>query len=431
MDELRNRLKRRYGGWRRIHAELCPREPFNSFTDSFDASYRTYRPFATLAIACKKAGLPQSQLEKSILSYRTTRGRAVVEEAKLPVVVSPVFDMLIAHIFGDGCCRKTEGREITMNYRQYDETLLSNFIKKTETVFGRLKYRHEYFYTAKRFHLPSVCSAVLAGYYALGARDFLSHKARIPSAIYSKPRAHLVAFLTAFIIDEATVDSSLIAITLCNKGLVDDLGKLCSLLGYKHTVRYKTLYILADGVRSFWRDYLRLKNHYPEVNMGYREDAILNFILRGRKHLRTRGKGKCLNEMAGLLSEKQRTIGELSKILLISRQGVRFHMQRLQLEGVVKMVGEGRAGGFIYQLKRRKHYAVSQMGESHSFGTTKKKILAFLNQNPRTSLELSNKLKIGASAVRMALGGLKAQGRIKICKKVVLKTRPAYVWCVR
>jgi predicted transcriptional regulator len=428
--ELRSQLKRKYGGWRRIHAELCPHEPFDSFSDRFDLSYRTYRPLATLVVACNKTGSPLSQLEKSIRAYRTTRGRAEVSDARLPVRVSPIFNMLIAHIFGDGCCQKGHRRELNMNYRQYDPVLLSNFIKKAEVVFGRLKYRREYFYESKRFYLPSVCASVLAHHYSLGAEDFLSHRAVVPQVIFSKPRAHMVAFLTAFIIDEASIDSSAIVITLCNKELVDGLGKLCGTLGYAHTVRAKTLYILADGVRRFWRDYLLLKKRYPEVNMGYREEAIKDFILRKNKYVRTNGEGKCLNNIIVLLSEKQRTINELSKILTISRQGARFHIKKLQTDRVVEMVGEGRAGGFIYSLKEKKVYPASTRGMSRASGVTRKRIQILLKK-PRTTHELSHILKINPSSVRDALNGLESQGKIRIRKKIVPKTHPAYLWGLR
>jgi len=425
--DLRSQLKRKYGGWKHIHSELCPHEPFDSFSDKFDLSYRTYRPLAALVVACNKVGVPLPRLEKSIRAYRTTRGRAEVSDAQLPVQVSPIFDMLIAHIFGDGCCQKGHGRELNMNYRQYDPVLLSNFIKKVEAVFGRLKYRREYFYESKRVYLPSVCASVLAHRYSLGAQDFLSHKALVPQDIFSKPRAHMVAFLTAFIIDEASIDSSTIVITLCNKKLVDGLGKLCGTLGYAHTVRAKTLYILADGVLCFWSDYLRLKKRHPEVNMGYREEAIKDFILRKNKCLRTNGEGKCLNDVIALLSEKQRTINELSKILTISRQGARFHIKKLQADGVVEMAGEGRAGGFIYSLKEKKAYLMSARGTSRAGGATRKRIQILLKK-PRTTHELSHILKINPSSVRDALNGLKNQGKIRILQKIVPKTRPAYVW---
>jgi len=428
MERLRKKLKAKYGGWKRLHAELCPDTPYSTFKDMFKPSFKSYRSSTMLLKACKKSGVTSSQLEKNILSYRTVRGRVEIEKVKLPIKISPIFDMLIAHIFGDGCCRKYGQRGLRMDYRQYNPVLLSNFIRKAEAVFGKLRYNREYFYAANRFYLPTACSIVLASYYGLGPGDFLSHNAAIPQAIFSKPKIHLVAFLTAFIIDEAAIDSSVIVITLCNKKLIDGLSKICAILGYEHSVRGKTLYILAGGVRHFWHDYLRLKQYYPEANMGYREEAICEFILRGRKKLRTLGEGERLNAIVALLSEKDRTAGELAKMLMISRQGARFHIKRLQREGVVDKIGEGRAGGHIYGLKKEKRYAVSKWGRSYQRGITKKRILALLAKKPQTPLVLSKLLKIGTPAIRDALARLETEGRIAVWKKVVLTTHPTYVW---
>lgn len=428
LERIRKALRAKYGGWRQVHAQLFREASFSTFKDMFKPSLKNYRSSKMLLLACADLGIPYTKLEKSILAYRTTRGRVEIAKARLPIKVSPLFSMLIAHIFGDGCCVKIKGRELIMNYRQYDPVLLSNFIKKTEAVFGRLKYAREYFYAAKRFYLPSACSVALADYYGLGSRDFLSHTATVPRSLFLKPKMHLVAFLVAFIIDEAMIDSSLIVIVLCNRNLILGLGRICEALGYEHTIRGRKLYILAEGVRRFWKDYLSLKKTYPEVDMGYREEAIREFIIRGRKKLRSSGKGQNRNEIVSLLAEKNRTISALSRLLLMTRQGVKFHIKRLQSDGVVKAVGKGRAGAFIYALKRRFRYPTSRRGESGQLGATRKKILMLLTKRPRTVPELSKHLKIDPAAVRNALKKLESDGKIEIYKKIIPKTHPAYEW---
>ena len=427
LEKIRERLKIKYGSWGAAYLELAPAMSRDAFEDVFAPSFKNYRPARLFLKACKSTGIRLSRLEKNVLSYRSIRGRVEIEEAKLPIEISPIFDMLVAHIFGDGCCRKDGEREFSMNYRQYDPALLSNFIRKTEMIFGKLKFKKEYFFSAKRFYLPSVCSAALANQYKLEAENFLSHKATIPPAIFTKPKMHLVAFLTAFVIDEAAIDSSIV-ITLCNKRLIDDLGRLCGILGYTYTIRGKTLYILTEGTRTFWKDYMQLKRIYPSANMGYRETAIQDFILRREKKLRTEGVGNRINDIVGLLGEKRRTVNELSKILRVSRQGIKFHIKRLEQEGVAEMIGEGRAGGFIYKLNRKKQYAAIRRGESHQIGKTEEQLLRFLAKKPRTSVELSKRLGISISAAQNALRKLAAKNKAKIFSKVVLKTHPAYVW---
>jgi predicted ArsR family transcriptional regulator len=67
---------------------------------------------------------------------------------------------------------------------------------------------------------------------------------------------------------------------------------------------------------------------------------------------------------------------------------------------------------------------------SRASGVTRKRIQILLKK-PRTTHELSHILKINPSSVRDALNGLESQGKIRIRKKIVPKTHPAYLWGLR
>ena len=206
--------------------------------------------------------------------------------------------------------------------------------------------------------------------------------------MFSHSKDHLLAVLIAFIIDEAYIDSGQIVITLHNKKLISDIGRICKILGYNHTISSDKkiqirgiIYILEEGVKIFWKDYLILKEKYPLVYLGYKEDQIKDFILRKQKIWRTQAEGITKNSIIDLLWHKPRTIRELAKLFLVSRQGIRFHLKQLEKMGIVKKIGKGKLGSDIFALVRYEKLPQTKKGRSRQYGITTTQIIELLKEH--------------------------------------------------
>jgi len=435
---LRSELKNKYRYLRLIHKFISPNSNFSSFKNILKPSYVNFRDLKIFIKICNDLSVPLYELEKNILAYRTTGGHCLMKNPRLPIEVNPIFDMVIAHIFGDGNSVKIDGRELYFNYRQFDNELLNLFLKKAERLFGKIKYENNYFNQQKKIYLPTITSLILANYYSLKSEDFLSDRCVIPEKMFSHSKDHLLAVLIAFIIDEGFIDSSQVVISLRNKRLVSDIGRICDILEYKYTIREDkkisnkaTIYILEDGTKRFWDDYLVLKKKYPEVNLGYKEDQIKDFILRKEKRWRSESQGITKNVIINLLKDKPRTIRDLAKILLISRQGIRFHLKKLVKGRIVRKDGKGKKGSDIYSLLKFVQVPVARKGRSRQYGATKEKIIELLMEFGKLDTkEISNKLKMRRGTIYTLLRYMQKQKIIKRIDKKVYKTHPSTVWCL-
>ena len=80
-----------------------------------------------------------------------------------------------------------------------------------------------------------------------------------------------------------------------------------------------------------------------------------------------------------MLRESNKTIKELSKILKISRQGVKYHLNELVKMKLVEKLGIGFAGSDIYKLKVYTKLPVTKRGLSRQYGVTTKNVIDLLN----------------------------------------------------
>lgn len=430
------KLKKRYGYLRIAHKEIFPTYNFSSFRNLLKPSIVIFRDLTLYVEICKKLSIPLKEMEKNILAYRTTRGRCTIEDPILPIKVTPLFDMIIAHIFGDGNSVKIAGRELYFNYRQFDKEYLDLFLEKLESVFGRIKYKNEYFYSINRIYLPTIISSVLANFYSLKSEDFLSRKCFIPNKLFTHHKNHLLAFLIGFVIDEGFIDSGQIVIALHNKRLIRDLGKICEKLGYSYTISddkkipaKSILYILEDGVKKFWEDYIALKKNYPQVYLGHKEGQIKEFILRKKKFWKSKEGGLTKNLILTLLKEKPRTIRELAKILLISRQGVRYHLKQLTKRKIVKRMEKGKMGSHTYILKKFREFPITKKGRSRQYGITEEKIIQLLVEfGNLDTKKISKKLRMRRISVYPILKKLEKEKKIVRKGKRIYRTHPTIIW---
>lgn len=409
LDFIKKKIKQRYKKLRLFYNEVQPSFSFLSFKDILKPSFRDYRSLDLFVSICQRLKISLDKLEKNIIAYRTTRGHSIIIKPILPIQVTPLFTMIVAHNFADGCCIKIKNREIYFCYTQYNVEMMNLFINRVEKVFGNIKRRKE-LKSSIRFRIPAILSSILADYYNFNHKNFLSDRARLSTKMFKHSKEYLLAILIAFIIDEGNIDSGQIVISLHNKGMVDDLGYICKILGYEYSIKKNKerdkeryiLYILSKGIKIFWKDYNVLKKRYNEMAMGKKEEYIKDFILRKNKLWRTKGKGETKNEIINLLKEKSRKINELAKILCISRQGIRFHIIQLEKLRIVERVCTNSKGD-IFRLLKYSQFDIRNKGISRQKGVTRTRILKLLTKNKLSAKDLSKTLKIGSNTIRTFL----------------------------
>jgi len=254
---------------------------FSYFKNVLKQSHTGYRRLDIILHACNLIKIKPRELENCITSYRTRKSKILINKPKIPIKVSPVFYMLIAHLIGDGGYIRFKNKEtIYSGYRQFNKKLRLSFLDKARYVFGDITYTKDYFNKSTRVYLPEVPSLIIRNFVNRKTEFFLSRKARIPENFLKSKKGNLVAILTAFIIDEGNIEGTQIAIRLINKNLVEDLAKICEILNYKHTIGKRSpcgmynLYILSEGLKKYWKDYKRLKKRYNFLTMDFKEQAI-------------------------------------------------------------------------------------------------------------------------------------------------------------
>ncbi|NIO23284.1 MAG: ArsR family transcriptional regulator [Candidatus Aenigmarchaeota archaeon] len=417
LERILAEIKKKRLNMPNLHRKLNSSIPLSSFESIMMRNYPNFRHLWILLGLCEELKIPYKDLEKNISSYRTKKSRNPIVKPKIPIFVTPIFDMLIAHFMADGHCFHILGRDPYFVYVKYDKYLRLNFLKKLEAVFGEIEYSKKYYLERDRIHIPSSISSILMKRFDLNPKDFLEKNARIPQKMLRHEKEHILAILIAFIIDEGNIDSSQISIPIQNKDLLLDLKFICDKLGYENVFRdygkRKCLYILSKGTKKFWKDYKKLKEKYPEVDMGYKERILLDFIIRKGKKWRTSRQGENKNKIIELLKESPRTVIEISKILQISRQGTKHHLKQLNEKGIVKIDGIGYAGSHIYVLKKYNKFPVKRKGISRQKDVTKNNVLKVLEKRNLTTRQISNTLDINMGTIFQFLVKLEKKGKIR------------------
>ncbi len=217
--------------------------PYHTFRNLLKYSYYNsfYSPLDVFLVCCDYLGIPREELQRDIESYKTKGGYNIIETPILPIKITPLFDMVLAHNIADGTVINCGGkRQDYFGYRQFDKELRILYIKKIESIFGKIKFKiGNYFENTTRPYCPAVLSQLFFKYYHLNNKSFLSREARLPDEILTKDKEYLLAVLLAFIIDEGNIDSTLINITLKNPDLTKDIYMICKTLDYDSTLKIK------------------------------------------------------------------------------------------------------------------------------------------------------------------------------------------------
>ncbi len=358
IDLINDKIEEMFGTKRQVHKQLNVHHqiPFSTFKDMIKRGYRYFIDLDVLLNLCKMLKIPSSDLQSNIIAYKVKRGHNYIEKPKLPIEITPVFDMLVAHHIGDGNVVNPEGRKPYFAYRQFNDTYRNLYIKKIEHVFGSLNYENKYFNNnnTTRIYFPVAGSHLMFNLYGFDVNGFKSETARIPRAILKKNWKHQLSFLTGLIIDEGTIDSDLIAICMKNENLIKDLKKICDNLHYETSLKkgkngMTRLYILSGSLEKFYEDYNTLLLEFPEVGLGYKGEKIKQFIDR-MDNPKVYIKGN-KNKILRKLSKRDLTANEISTELKITRQGARYLLNELVKENKIKIKSKIKFGAFKYGVR--------------------------------------------------------------------------------
>jgi len=304
---------------------------------------------------CKTLKISLYRLQKNIIAYKTSRGPNYIYQPILPVKITPIFDMIIAHNIADGTVvNPKRGRLPYFGYRQVDNQIRELYITKLEAIFGKIYFPHKYYVTTTRPYCPPVISSLFFNEYGFDTKSFLSRTARMPRQIMKKNKEHLVAVLIAFIIDEGWIDSTMIGIALKNISLARDLNEICCRLGYKTTFtirgEYGTVSILREGMEKFFEDYKQIIKSYPEMKLGKKEAKIEgSFKICNRRIYKTKGNKELI---LGILENESLTVNQIALRVNMTRQGVRFHIHNLEKAGVISRIIDNKRKESIYKFER-------------------------------------------------------------------------------
>jgi len=291
--------------------------------------------------------IPKEVLQDNIFAYKTAGGINFIECPILPIKITPIFDMILAHNISDGTVINSgKGRLPYFGYRQFDKHYRKLYVKKIESVFGKIKFKKNYFNESTRPYCPPVLSSLFFKYYNLNVNSFLSRSARIPRKVFDNGKDNLLTILIAFIIDEGNIDSTQITIALKNKLLVSDLKKICDFLGYESKITYRLgeyegygyLNILRNGMKMFYNDYLKMFKKYPVIDLGRKGKQIEDsFKIFSRKIQRIKGNKEL---MLNILKKEQLSVNQLAMLVNMTRQGVRYHIHNLLKENKIKIINK-------------------------------------------------------------------------------------------
>lgn len=356
LNKINKEIFTRYGNKRKAYNSIFKDEiSFPVYKNMLKSSYykRWFVPLNFLVKISEVLDIPKEELQDNVISYKSANSVNSVILPKLPIKITPVFDMIYAHNIGDGTVSVAEGRLPYFAYRQFNSFYRESYIKKIENIFGCILFKKQEFKDFTRVRCPSALSSLFFKYYSVDNRGFLSDKARISERIFMKGKESMIAVLAGFIIDEGHIDSTQITIVLKNKLLIEDLKKMCDLLGYKSKIYIKKgdyeglveLGILRDGMKKFYSDYLELHKEYPLIDLGFKGKNIENsFKISERPICNIKGNE---NLIYSILSTEPLSVNQLSGKILMTRQGVRYHIHNLLNKGKIRLLSKTKLN-FIY-----------------------------------------------------------------------------------
>ena len=284
-------------------------------------------------------------IQNHVKAYRDRAGRLWVCNPKLPIEDSIELREVIIHLMCDGSAIFTPRR--TAKYTNTSEGAINEFSRRL-SVFGNIlrkgkediKYRAE---TRKDrikptliYVIPKAIPRILAKKFDISFDTFNS---RIPSEFFNGDRLLLASVVRAFLVDEGHVKDTSASFTSANIMLLEDLRKICGILGYKYSkIRNKRrtyeFSILTKSILNFYEDVMKIGKIPIEGKQRLLELAVT--LVKTPKR-RLRGLDKTI---LGYLYKNPSTISQLALRTNVRQLLIWKNLKELEKGGKVKVIGK-------------------------------------------------------------------------------------------
>jgi len=279
-----------------------------------------------------------------VYKQKLTPNRVSVTNPILPIEFTPELVSLAAHFCFDGSLPK-DGKGAF--YSQKNDSQTELFIKKIKFCFG------EAYYTKRRdkkgvwnVRFPRFTGEICKN--VCGFTTFSSFDVRIPANLFKIDNFKLAVLVSA-IVDEGGVGTEYIQLLLKNKGLIEDLHRICLGFGYSCSViqnkknEGEVYYFYIKSVSKLFKDVCDVSKKHPLISFGFKTKDV-RFILESRffQH----GKSTLIavkKRKIRLISTltKPKSVRELALELRINARSLRRILLNLTKQGKLKRVKRG------------------------------------------------------------------------------------------
>lgn len=303
-----------------------------------------YMPLWVILELSKITGISSGKLNKNVISYRSGGRGNWVYNPRLPIKVTPEFESLIFHLFGDGCAGN-----FTPSYFQKNREANQQFLRKLTTCFGDFsvtRYRNKW-----QIRFPKAVTDILTHFYKI--ESYHSDKIKIPSKIYQSSKLNKLACITAFILDEGNI-RDLINISSKNKkflaelkGLIESCGYACRSIKPHKPSNTFYLNLSNKSIERFYQDYIDLIKQFPCCGLANKHKSLVYIISRRKNKSDIKDiDGAILN----LLKKNKLTTMKIAQILGFANCTILHHLEKFHAKGVIERIRKERS--FIWSVAR-------------------------------------------------------------------------------
>lgn len=276
-------------------------------------------------------------LDRNVLAYRSGGRGFIINQPILPIRVTPEFDSIVIHLFGDGCAG-----DFTPSYFQKNKIAVDNFIRKLENCFGSFEQSNYFIKDMCYVRFPKAITEVISNYYNINS--YMSYKSRIPDKILRrKDKNSKLACLVAYIIDEGNI-RDVISLYSVNKNLISGMRKLaldcgykCSKLQFNEKANSYIFTISVKDVEKLYSDICNLSIQFPTCNLSFKEERI-KFILKRRTMNNPKSNRITREVITRLLENKSFSAQQISKLSNYAYCTIIHTLKDLYNEGKVKRI---------------------------------------------------------------------------------------------
>jgi len=274
-------------------------------------------------------------LDKKVVAYRSGGRGFIVNLPILPIIVTPEFESIVIHLFGDGYAG-----DFTPSYFQKNKIAVDNFIKKLKNCFGNFE-RSVYLINDMCYvRFPKAMTDVLSNFYNI--HSYMSYKSKVPIKIINrKDNNFKLACLVAYIVDEGNI-RDVISLYSVNLNLISGMRKLaldcgykCSKLQFNKKANSYIFTISIKNIEKIYYDICNLSKLFPTCNLSFKEKSI-KFILNRRTINNPRDRKITQEVVIRALKERSSSAQQISRLSNYAYCTIIHTLKDLYNEGKVK-----------------------------------------------------------------------------------------------